>query len=770
MRNTSSTFEDTFIFSADVGDDRHRRRSVSIAFFANIAPRPRQLADRLRDLFTKVPTTEELWIVAPKTLRDDAIALGQDSELHTRTGQAAALACVRVVVFDGHGDWEEVHTDRSSDLPVRDTAPSVIQAGMRRLFKDGKALDTAHAGLHYRKPSGAHSTHFLRAGPAVQRSPHAHFVAAALLPWAHALEFERVWVDTAAIAGVGYALSELRHRLLDVPLVAVDSFGGYDGLRAASFSTSAVALISATTSGGLSEEVVRQNLPLDRQRTLFFVSNSAADSSILCDMTDRDDGRHPELVHPFDSWEESDCVPCKNGQNVIQLTGDSFIPDAGVATPIVLKSVYSDEEHRAFISSVFNKGVIQLNASDEAAPDPLVRDVSLHLDGLIAEDPKAGRDIDERLGNELPFRTRYLVHLDDPTSRALAERARLLCVARGLGPDQVSVMPAKSLHESPPLTEGVAVIFAGYAATGHELLNVSRELRPLVEGGGDIAYFIGCVRPAGSGLWRTTESSLRFRSKTSGDTRGPYPLTSMWRIDMAPNTKATNPWALELQVLKLLDGNAQDAGATDVSRAVDARIEELRSTLADRSGFLPSNYGGTGEALEMTLNPNFAFWDPKIGDMTLASHAEVYFTVSGVLHHARHSKDAKFSLFEQPGFGHVLSPANFDRFNDPVIQAAILRSARGAELHFDNLEQQSQHMASVIATALRSWSSADRGAAALEYVLSLVRGLENIGGGALRLRAEDVPVIGKAAKAVDAAEAPLLHAALSYYLTRSSHG
>ena len=112
--------------------------------------------------------------------------------------------------------------------------------------------------------------------------------------------------------------------------------------------------------------------------------------------------------------------------------------------------------------------------------------------------------------------------------------------------------------------------------------------------------------------------------------------------------------------------------------------------------------------LPMTLNPNFAFWEPEIGDMTTASHAEVYFTISSVLHRARHSKDAKFSLFEQPGFGHVLSPANFDRFNDPVIQAAILHGARGTELHLDNLEQQSQHMASVIETALRSLSDEDR--------------------------------------------------------------
>lgn len=34
--------------------------------------------------------------------------------------------------------------------------------------------------------------------------------------------------------------------------------------------------------------------------------------------------------------------------------------------------------------------------------------------------------------------------------------------------------------------------------------------------------------------------------------------------------------------------------------------------------------------LPMTLNPNFAFWEPEIGDMTTASHAEVYFTISSV--------------------------------------------------------------------------------------------------------------------------------------------
>lgn len=764
MSNASSTFEDTFVFSADVDNAGFRGRSVCVAFFATVPPRAGKLADRLRDLFTKVPTTEELWIVAPHILRAEAEKLGKDPELRARTGQAAALSCVRVITFDGAGKWEEVHSDRQSDLPVKSSAASVMQAGLRRLFADGGALDTAHAGLHYRKPSGSHSAHFLRAGPTVQRSPHAHFVAAALLPWATSVDFDRIWVDTGAIAAVGYALSELRHRLLEVPLVPVDSFGGYDGLKAASFSLRSVALVSATTSGKLSADMVDQNLPLARQRTLFYVSDRASDSTILCDMTDRDGTDHPELVPAFKSWDEGECILCKNGQNVIQLAGDSFIPNAGVATPIMLKSVYADEAHRAFIGAMFGKNVVRLNASDEAAPEATVRGLSLHIDNLISSDPEVKNQVDEMLGRALPFQTRYLIHLDDPASRALAERAKALCDARGLGSDQITVLSAQDLHGSKPLNEGVAVVLAGFAATGHELLNVSRELRSLVENGGDIAYVIACVRPSGAGLWATTKSSLTFRSKTGTDSRGPYSLDMLWRIDMEPGDEKTSPWRHELEVLKLLEGEGQLAGATEVTRAVDARRDELQRTLGDMSGFLPSNYGGSAQPLPMKLNPNFAFWDSNITDMTTATHAEVYFTISSVLHRARHSKDGKFSLFEQPGFGHVLSPANFDRFNDPVIQAALLRSARGTELHFDSLEQQSQHMASVIATAVRAWNEPDRGAAALEYMLSLIRGAENIGTGAIRLRAEDVPVIADAAADIDRLCAPLLAAAVDQYL------
>src|SRR6478736_1410329 len=655
MSDIALTFDDTLVFSTMADDGTHRPRSVTVVFFAAAAPIPRDLGDRLKEHFQRVAEAEELWLVAPETLSSSLPAIVASRDLLDRLGRATALSCVRTIVFGVDGDWRELASTRDSDLSVAHTHSSVRTAGLRALFTSCGALMSAHAGLHFEKPSGKHSARFLRAGVVAERSVHAYFVASALLPVAQVHGAPRIWVDTAAIASVAYALSELRHNLANVPLAVVDSFGGYDGLDQHRFTAPGIALISASTSGGLSRKLAESGVPLDRQRMLFYVGEPPANDSVLCDMTFRSGDDDVMLIRPFPTYDDAEsCALCINGQNAIKLLGDSFEPRPGQVTPMTLTGGLIDEEHKAFIRAFRGTRVISCNASDDGH-EPTVRATTIRIDNLVKLS-RARAEVKRRLEHFLPFRTRYIIHLDDPDSIAIARIAKELCRGRGL--TDVQVIPAGKLGRQQSLNDGVAVVIAGVVASGRALLNVSRQLRLLTSDGGDIAYFVGCLKPAGGGVWRSTRSSLTYKSLPAGG-HANYAFEHVWYLESEPHTDHNQPWRTERRVLEELEEWLRETDSNGPARpAVAQRLNALSKPMAARSAFLASDFGAASPTVQLSLNPNFAFWDAATPRMEEATHAEVYFTVSTVLHRSRHSRDGKYSMFEQPGYGHVLSPGN----------------------------------------------------------------------------------------------------------------
>lgn len=756
MTQGTLTFDDTFVYSTTAAVDGSRPRGVTVVFFATSAPSGLELGDQLKEHFKRVAEAEELWLVAPRHLDAELVALVGSRDLQDRLLKATALSAIRSVLFDESGRWVQSAARGDSDLDIDKAQPGVQRAGLRALFAACGGLLSAHAGLHFGKPSGKHAAHFLRGGAVAERSVHAHFMATSLLEWASAHDYERLWVDTAAISSVAYALNNLRSALSGSAPAVVDSFGGHGGLDAASFSQPGLALISATTSGGLSQKLVARTVSRERQRTLFYVGESKADSTVLCDLTARDNDDAADLIQPFKTWDNADsCELCKNGQNVVVLHGDSFSPSPGYASSLQLVGALSDSDHRSFVRVCLGKRVIALRETD-GKRTPTVRSVSLHFRHLIENDDAIRDLFSVKLSGFLPFRTRYLVHLDDPESLAIAELAKDLCGRRGM--NDVELIPASNLNSRTSLSEGVSVVIAGLVASGRELLNISRELRKLVVGGGDLAYFIGCMRPSGQHALRDLRINLTYKADKTK-----YPFESVWYAQMEPYDPGTDPWTAEGRMLSALEAWLEETHPQDARTlaALSVRLDALTRRLDHLDGFVASDFGADAPRIALTLNPNFALWDFDLPAAT-ATHAEVYFTVSTVLHRSRYSSDGRYSLFEQPGYGHVLAPTNFDRFNDPVIQAALLRGARGTELRFAELPEQSSRMAEVIATSVSEWADQERGGAALEFALSLLRGVKDDTSGAIRLSPKDYEIVWSAAQTVDAELAPVLARALQF--------
>lgn len=108
---------------------------------------------------------------------------------------------------------------------------------------------------------------------------------------------------------------------------------------------------------------------------------------------------------------------------------------------------------------------------------------------------------------------------------------------------------------------------------------------------------------------------------------------------------------------------------------IDESISTRQKGLAN-SIFYPNTSGD-----ELKLRKSFAFFN-FINYETDVSQADVYFTINNVFNNLRNSHDYEHCLRQTEFVRNIIDPHNFNRFNDGIIQASILRSASPTELSY----------------------------------------------------------------------------------------
>ena len=281
-------------------------------------------------------------------------------------------------------------------------------------------------------------------------------------------------------------------------------------------------------------------------------------------------------------------------------------------------------------------------------------------------------------------------------------------------------------NEATKLPKKASVLVAvGAISSGRTLLGISQFLRNVAKAH-SIVYLVGIARSSSEAEWGRLQSNL-----TWGRRKFEYPLASVTFAYLpAELSQESSPWAGERQFL----GEVQDyiAGldgpvetAADEIEARRAQIDEAGSR--DGEGleskvFLPKVYKGTvfsEKPSKMRLGQNFVFWrDIPEGLKKKPTQAEVYLTLAAILHHLRDGGRGSGALVQHEHNRTVLAPANFGRFNDGVIQAAILRAARPRELDYSHDKDASAQMRDTVIRFIERREKPE-GEAAPEFLLAL---------------------------------------------------
>jgi hypothetical protein len=192
-----------------------------------------------------------------------------------------------------------------------------------------------------------------------------------------------------------------------------------------------------------------------------------------------------------------------------------------------------------------------------------------------------------------------------------------------------------------------------------------------------------------------------------------------------------SPWDEERDFLQwaLEEPNLVKVTA-DTRTQVETRLAVLNSAEGDAMRglvdnlflprFLDGNFSMEAAIPPLRLRQGFVFWSFAY-DPSVVTQADVYLSIVAILHALRIGEVQDVALTQHEHVRTVIAPGTFSRFNDGVVQAALLRGATKSELDYSHDELRSAQMREIL-QFIFSNSQSDAGEAVPEFLLALAQG------------------------------------------------
>ncbi|MGV8867389.1 MAG: hypothetical protein ACOH2S_10735 [Janthinobacterium svalbardensis] len=623
------------------------------------------------------------------------------------------------------------------------------------IFTQSGCLQHAPHGSHYSKTSKAHCNTFIRTSNALVQSQHTLTLAYFLQKFI-TQPAKRILIDTSAVASVIYAACHIavQEGILD-SMPIIDSFQSYEGMSDTDLEDveNTLFIISASTSGNLARKAFSKGVKKNQLITLYLLSEDQADQDALC-LLQKLQG-NPDGVELVGSWNSNECVLCHKGSTPIQIGGDLFLTSLPETASIILIKKHLPEEQRDIITRFAGLRVFRAHRRIGGR----TAEISVDLDTAF-NDPAVGPKIIEfreewkrLLRRNLPANISHLVRSDYPFATTLGDGVKSFIT--GYLNSKINVLSGNQVMASAAVVNGCAIVLSPCVDDPVELMGINRDLRSKIPGGTAV-YLFPFIRAKSVGQAKGIVTNLTFGDRGAGT----YSLHRMYELYL-PDDRAENSWDKELSCIKVLIDWLESIGE-DVPDNLAARRKQLNSATAE--GLTDALFWPDSAGKALAIRSNFVLLPTEDGQKAL-DQVDVFVVISALLNNLRETTAAenlRSSQYERK----VLSPTNFLRFNDGVIQAALLRAARNGELNYasSNDVANSANMTDHILKMIDKAEFED-GEALTEFLLA-------IGLGTLRLEERDLNsvvhtitaklekmprFVGILARALEAGKLPIHH-------------
>lgn len=654
---------------------------------------------------------------------------------------------VYIGAFDSNGTITVVKAGETQTLPGNwnETFRTSVETFIQTESTNESLVVAAPLGFYFSKLSNRYSSHFIRAESLLRCTFTIELLALRLLEafsqYCESQKYAgkvRILLDSMVIWPVAQALSRM-HRSDEEFRYVIQSFKSYEGLETNTLSSGpAFVIISASTSGGLERKLYKD------------LGNRQVEVWTLL-------GLEPEINR--EEKENEDIITRRNevfslprklkGAPALGGLREKFEPDVGAIPPgtdavKVIGERFLSHNVRPKLVRLVHKTLAdkhKVTLADFAKECAVLSarrrldgkawwSVSFDLRALVKKyteekegEPSILENWLKNYGFPGPVLIVHPLDTDTPNvadpgqNELLAQRAKGMLLSSVKDPSSVRVVnhteldrPDTELREF--LSHAGVIVIAPIISNGFLFKQISASLRS-VKPRGPRLYISLAVLPESEARFSELKADLESNADDSAYRFKFGVALPIGKID------ETIGWQSEYTLLKEVreDCEEKNINVPDLfSQRIDC-FTDGRCLDGERT-FLP-NF--KGESLGMT--PGFLLWaskDPIFGNKLGGS---VLFTVAAFLEACRTARSGAndtsliSGLFQQT----LISPANFTRFNDPAIQAALLRCAYPSEMNYAASIEASHDMCQLIKKLIQL-HDAPSGAALGEFLLALAVG------------------------------------------------
>lgn len=626
----------------------------------------------------------------------------RSSPLHTAVQRGAnSIESVVVAGYDITGEISRAQTLRGSDRVTKEVInqnlPAISSKGLSLIIERTDTLSRAPSGFVFSKPSSRKSNYFIRAENMLSETEFVFFLAYRLLAIIYRWKCEtkknldNIYIDSMGISSLAFALSTMLRELNDgLAFPKIESFHSYEGLHARMpIHQHSFCIISASSSNGLAQSwaAYTKCKPLEVV-TLISFSDASDDFPVLIRVDQPTD---------YESFDEMDNA---HGRAEVRIFGERFFFKPAKPKEVELVTAHAPKKLEEVLTPLIGKEILKCRTNDKAQRK--IR--PLFCDGQKLVRVSEFKDWFSRCLNEIiPLSTRTIVYQNDEASRSLLLMAKTYFSEQGIS--DIAEISDDELAEIKTDIAGSVLILSAVAGNGSSLLSISQNLRRPHKYGTRV-YVVGALL----GKSKSHNTSLRANLTQPAKSARRHFFESYIEACIGA---ANDSWSDELSLINKVISQVENKYLSDRQLTLNATGHGLAANAFNLSSENNKN---------LALRHGFAFCSEKF-PCSVATSGELYFAISWILQNARDSESSvSNSLLSSSELQQVvISPKCLTRFDDGIIQSAIIRSALPAELDYRDAPELSELMAKVIHRIVSSHAKA-RGEASTEICIALALG------------------------------------------------
>ena len=565
----------------------------------------------------------------------------------------------------------------------------LVKEGLKFLIQKNPVVQVAPAGHIFRHPSGTKNKIFIQARELATDQPELRFIgeALSLLKGEAFSQASVVLIDTMGIYPyVAEAIAARGGR------ARIESFHGYGKLMNLSAPVEPyLCIISASTSGGMEKKLIKRGFDPERIVTLI----------------DRPERRDGSVLISLDSISnEFENILKEGAETEIELVGENFTSKAKPPRPVTLGIAHLPKNLQPVLKHFALGGVESINKP--RAGKTHAKPISLNVESVLKDNEAFNSWLIEELNWSVPSSVDLIIHADDLASQRIAQSAAEILSHNKGGFGHERIVSHSSLNKSLlDKCKGVLVV-SSVAGDGTVLREISRDLRELILTDVPRHYLVAIGLPQNAETWKRL---IQFLEKNSTNRRYGF---SNWLCLPIGYDGANTAWQAYSELAQKMDLPIEIPESVNEAIAKESLDMAARMLKDNHNGLLPKTDGK-----ELELTEGFLYFEDKFKNKISEIKANVVFlTMSAVIQRARDIDNPEYQLKPTGYESVVIAPECFLRFNDSILQAAILRACNPSELDYSASVELSRLMKEFLVKVFSRYNQTF-GDAVLEYAAAL---------------------------------------------------